>query len=383
MKLAYVSLFDATDVRNWSGLDLHIWKSLAAQGVDINLMGNLIHQRSLHRRLRKLVATHIERKVFSPLWEIDTARGYAQDAATRIAKAGVEAILSPSPIPLAYLERDEPIFLWTDSTFSGLLNFYPEYSEDYLSSASIRSGLAIDRASLDRCTLAIYSSEWAAQIAMRNYNIAPDKVKVVPFGANLEQKKSSIEIKEVISRRSRKCLRLLFIGVDWKRKGGPMALAAAQEVHHKGIEVELTVVGCQPETHEPLPAFVKCLGFISKSTLEGKTILERLFEECHVIILPTIAECCPVVLTEAHAYGVICAATNVGGIPTIVQDNVTGRLFDLEDPAEKWAEWLCAIFDNNHNYSEMAMSAFERYQTTLNWNKTGKSVTELMLQHLK
>ncbi len=58
MKIAYVSPTDATNVSNWSGLylhiyNLHIYKSLEAQGLQIELMSDLDATRSVRRDLRK------------------------------------------------------------------------------------------------------------------------------------------------------------------------------------------------------------------------------------------------------------------------------------------------------------------------------------------
>lgn len=231
MKLSYITISDATDIRSWSGLDRSIWEALAAQGAEIELVGSLSHFPSVARKLRKLWGQHIEGKSLNYLWDVDTAKGFAQDAAARIAKMGIDAILSPNPIPLAYLERNDPMFLWTDATFSALLNFYPEFSQNNLCRASVQSGLAIDRAALDRCTLAIFSSDWAAQAAMKHYDLTEDKVKVVPFGANVDDSPDKDQVKAIIEQRSRQCLHLLFIGVDWERKGGATALAAAQAIH--------------------------------------------------------------------------------------------------------------------------------------------------------
>jgi glycosyltransferase involved in cell wall biosynthesis len=378
MNLAYVTVFDATDIRNWSGLDRYIWESLAAQGENVELVGSLKHPRSFGRKIRKFWGSTIERKIFSHLWDVDTAKGYAHDAASRIATSAADAILSPSPIPIAYLERKEPLFLWTDAPFCGLLDFYPEFARENMCSASVKAGLEIDRAVLERCTLAIYSSDWAAQSAINYHGIPAEKVKVIPFGANIQGSPDRDQIQKIIDERSRQCLRLLFIGVDWERKGGATALAAAKAVHERGVEVELTIVGCQPPEGEAVPDFVKCLGFIGKDTPEGRAALNHLLAESHILIVPSQAECYGLVFAEAHAFGVPCAATGVGGIPTIVKDGVTGRLFTLEASPEIWADWLCQTFNAPGRYREMAMAAYARYHDLLNWDVAGREVDRLI-----
>ncbi len=52
------------------------------------------------------------------------------------------------------------------------------------------------------------------------------------------------------------------------------------------------------------------------------------------LVLPSREENCPMVILEAMAAGVPVAASNVGGIPDIVENNVTGLLFDPSNAAE-------------------------------------------------
>jgi glycosyltransferase involved in cell wall biosynthesis len=47
-----------------------------------------------------------------------------------------------------------------------------------------------------------------------------------------------------------------------------------------------------------------------------------------VLVLPSFEDNCPMVILEAAAAGLPVAASNVGGIPELVQDRETGRLFD-------------------------------------------------------
>lgn len=82
-----------------------------------------------------------------------------------------------------------------------MVDFYPNYTN--LSASTIVNGNKLEQLALDRCSLAVYSSEWAAESAIRNYNVHPDKVKVIPFGANLECSRSYSDIQNIIRNRPR------------------------------------------------------------------------------------------------------------------------------------------------------------------------------------
>lgn len=378
MKIAYTTVWDAMNIRSWSGLDRNIWESLAGAGAGIELVDQLKHGRSPARKLRKIWSVCVERKEFATQWDIDSARGYSQDAARRIAPLHADAIFSPSPIPLGFLERPEPIFLWTDAPFAGLVDFYPEFMKTRMSSATIKSGLTIDKATLDRCRIAIFSSHWAADFAVKYHSIDPNKVKVVPFGANIKVDHDLNQVETFISNRRNRPFQLLWLGVDWERKGAQTAVEAVRIMNERGVRAELTIVGCDPPPGIQLPDYVHCLGFISKATEEGVQQIKQLLRDSHVLILPTIAEAYGVVFVEAHAFGLPCAATTVGGVPTIVEDKKTGRLFDPAEPPSRWADWLCEVAENNTLYRELALASYARYKNYLNWDVSGRTVIDLM-----
>jgi glycosyltransferase involved in cell wall biosynthesis len=53
---------------------------------------------------------------------------------------------------------------------------------------------------------------------------------------------------------------------------------------------------------------------------------------CKAVILPSFEDNCPMVVLEAAAAAVPVAASSVGGIPDLISEGNTGRLFDPHDP---------------------------------------------------
>ena len=62
--------------------------------------------------------------------------------------------------------------------------------------------------------------------------------------------------------------------------------------------------------------------------------LPRHFGDANCFVLPSLTEGNPKALIEAMACGLPCAASARGGIPALLEDGVTGLLFDPEDPAD-------------------------------------------------
>jgi glycosyltransferase involved in cell wall biosynthesis len=377
MQLAYVTACDPLDIRPWSGTTYYIGQSLHNQMVPIKHIGPLVDQSAVKAVCKLKRYYHaLGQKKYLKDPEPLRLKSYANQIQTKLKQAQVDVIFSVTHRPVTYLECRQPIAFWADASFAGLLNFYPQYFN--LCSTTIRDGHYMERLILQKCSLGIYASEWAAQSAIEHYNVDPSKIKVVPFGANLDNNLTFDEVKDLIDSRSEQKCKLLFLGVDWLRKGGDVAFKVAKALNQAGLETELTVVGCQPLLNEPLPSYLKALGFVSKSSVEGREKLSKLLAESHFLILPSKAECFGIVFSEASSLGVPSLATNVGGISSAVRDNINGKLFSPDAEIEEYCSYISDLFTHYADYKKLAVSAFHEYRSRLNWNVSGKKVKQLL-----
>lgn len=385
MKVAYVTTYDIFNRNSLPAKSLlglweagqHISKNLTDISTSVDYIGPLNKKKSLLTRAKWSFYRHVYKKDYYRWAEPLIVKDYAKQVTQKLLHSDSDIVLCPeNVIPIAYLQCKQPIVLWTDSTLSSLINFYPYMSN--LCKETIKNVGVIEATALNRCSLAIYPSEWAAQNAIQMYGISPSKVKVVPWGANLECKRTAEDIRTIVESRVKSPCKLLFFGMDWFRKGGNVALEAAQELNKMGLETELTVVGCHPIIPGSLPKFVKVLGFIDKFTQEGEAQINQLLADCHFLILPSQAECYGIVFCEANSFGVPCLATNVGGIPTVVQDNLNGKIFPLTASALDYCNYIFSLMKNYDEYKKLALSSFEQYQSRLNWPVAVQTVKQLM-----
>jgi glycosyltransferase involved in cell wall biosynthesis len=372
-RLLYPSIYDSNDVHAWSGLLYHIAQALTAQGFEVLRVGPLTQRRaSLFKAkqaaYRLLGQRHI--REFEPV----ILDGYARQIGRILNSVTVDAIFCATTNPVARFESRHPLIFWGDAPFPAIIDYYPSFSN--VSRSSIKNAFDLEKRALAQCAAAIYASEWAAQYALEELGADPAKVHVIPFGANLEDAPSEIEIETLISNRSLETCRLLFLGVDWERKGGPLAVEVAAGLNNRGLKTELVVAGCQPP--RDLPNFVRREGFVSKATVRGRLKLAALIGESNFLILPSRAEAFGVVLAEACAYGLPCLATRTGGIPTIVRDGVNGYTFGPDEPAEAYVGAVLRAHAQAGAYGALARSAYHEYATRLNWGVIGRQVAELV-----
>ncbi|MFH1502349.1 MAG: glycosyltransferase [Candidatus Eisenbacteria bacterium] len=131
-------------------------------------------------------------------------------------------------------------------------------------------------------------------------------------------------------------VRLLFVGRLTRAKGVSYLMEALASLRAEGRSVTLDVVG-DGETRAELERQTADLGLTSSVTMHGyKTLGDELiahYRSADVFVLPSVSEGTPKVVLEAMSNAVPVVATNVGGLPTIVEPEETGLLVEPKSPA--------------------------------------------------
>jgi glycosyltransferase involved in cell wall biosynthesis len=376
MKIAFASTFDSRDVRKWSGTPFHMAQAFEQEGATVEHIGNLRRKLPSFFKIKQFWKYIACGQRESPRFNTVTAKYYSVQVAKQLATMDVDAVIAPQINPIAYLDCKQPIVLWTDGLYASLLGFYPGFSSH--SASSIAQGNLITRECLSRCELAIFSSDWAARTALEIYGADKEKVKVVPFGANVDCENTLDDIHTMLKSRSRNVVKLLFLGKHWDRKGGDIVFKVARALYASGQAVEVNFVGCHPPKGTDIPPYIKCHGFISKRTPEGMEKITALLRESHFLFVPSRAEAYGIVFCEANAYGLPCLTSYVGGIATIVKDHLNGMTFALDAPVSAYFNYISELMQNYTQYEQLALSAFNEYQTRLNWGVAAKTVKRLI-----
>ena len=184
------------------------------------------------------------------------------------------------------------------------------------------------------------------------------------------------EVRQAIASRNIDICKLLFVGVDWYRKGGREALSVASMLNERGVKAELHVVGCNPPS--PLPGYVKQYGFLSKNNREQNETLLTLFKTSTFLILPSQAEGFGIVIAEANAFGLPAVATAVGGIRTAVRNEKNGRAFEPEVFVQECSDYIMQTLSVKEQYHRLCRSSFEEYLHRLNWDSAVQSVLNVI-----
>lgn len=266
----------------------------------------------------------------------------------------VVGLVATGPLLEANETTDVPLVHVTDATPSFLREFY---GHDVPREADLAEAKALSVA-----RLAVYSSDYMADRAIEEFGPQlRGKVLALPFGANCQLPKSP-PVKPPPAP-----LRLLWVGSRWERKGGEIAVAAFDILRKAGLDVELTMVGDVPTQVRRRPG-LHVPGWLDKNRPAEAAQLEDLYAAAHLFVLPTRADCTPMVTAEAGARGTPVLVTGIGGMGSLVAEGVNGRMLPLAAGPAEWARAIWEMTDDRRALAALGASSFAHVRAHLTWD---------------
>ena len=213
-----------------------------------------------------------------------------------------------------------------------------------------------------------YSSEWAPQSARQDYGAQADKLAVIPFGSNYPFPPTHAEALRHQPTPDGGC-RLLLLGGEWGRKGGPVAYETMVALQKLGIPATLTVIGCAPPDPEnyPNPGF-QTIPYLNMGVPTDQARLHELFNSADFFLMPSRAECAAIAFCDANAFGLPVLTTDVGGISSFVQQGVNGYMLPLSATGEDFARHIQEILADPALYQHLRQQSRVLYEQVLNWD---------------
>lgn len=373
-RVAYVTTLDSTDINNWSGILVYLHDALASVFPEVVRVGPLKSTREPVGVVRRLASW--TKKLDHPLWLTQaSAKGMARQVEEQLEEIKPDAVFSVWHPPVAYLRTQAPVFMFQDSPFEIIQPLYDGMS--HFTPAIMNEVKLVERMAAKRCAGIIETSEWAAREARKLWRLPDEKVAAIPFGANIKTSVNAENVDQVLDSRSKDEIHLLWLGKDWDRKGGDLAVETAKNLNQRGIKTKLRIVGCAIPGQ--VPDFVEAVGFIDKKTAEGREKLDNLLRTSHALILPTKAEAFGIVYLEAAAYAMPSLAPDVMGVGSAVLDGKTGRLLPTNAGADQYADVLRQWHKNQVEYRDLCKSALKTYEEEFTWNQVAQRIKEFML----
>lgn len=167
-----------------------------------------------------------------------------------------------------------------------------------------------------------------------NPSIGPEKVVVLENSVDFERFNRTVIAKVDVKQMLRLPSDAFIFGTVARlapTKGLSYLIEAFRSVKEKKPSAHLVLVGdgpCKAELEEQA-SNMSCANAIH--FLGHRDNIEQLLKGMDIFVLPSIAEGMPLSILEAMAAGVPCIATNVGGIPEIINSPDVGTLVQPKD----------------------------------------------------
>lgn len=377
MKIGYITKQNPLDRKAYSGTHYYMYKALEQSFEEVVPLGPVDSNYKIIPKIKGRLLRLLSGKVYKYQYDIGLAKRMASIIDQKVKDHRPDALLASLMNPeMAYVKSDVPFYLTSDATSVLLNEVYGSHSN--LHPLSVKEAMHLEKRAFEKATKLILPLQWLADSAKKEYGVAPDKIEVVPYGANLEKELSKSELDNMLTARlNSDKVKLLFVGVRWEEKGGPFAVEVLRKLLEMKVKAELWVLGCNPDISNK-PKEVKVIGFLDKGKPEEQQELYRLYKEASFFIMPTKAECVGMSFIEAASFGLPAVGTDVGGVPEAVYHNETGFIITKENTAVMVAEWISKNWENKSEYRRLSKNALARYQTRMNWNRWGERVLEII-----
>jgi glycosyltransferase involved in cell wall biosynthesis len=375
LKVGFLSFQDYLDRNAWSGTLYYMQKSLKERNIEVIYLGERkkpsIWQKILNRLQKNKTSPKLGSSSYIAEW-----KKFASRVQDKLSKTPCDVIFAPvASAELTFLETSIPIVYLSDATFK----LYQEYYQLNLDQQEADWASKQEFTAVSKASKLVYSSEWAANSAICDYQAEYDKVEVISFGANLEEPPAK---ERAISKKQSSVCRLLFVGKEWERKGGKLAFQTLLSLRKRGIDAELVIVGCVPPAeikHEKL----KVIPYLDKNVPQQRQQLDELFLNSNFFILPTRADCSPIVLCEANAFGLPVITTDVCGISSLITNGKNGYTLPLSASGDDYAQIIVENFSDPTRYEYLVRSSREKYDTQLNWDKWAEKLHHLFIEAIE
>jgi D-inositol-3-phosphate glycosyltransferase len=176
---------------------------------------------------------------------------------------------------------------------------------------------------------------------------------------------------------------LLFVGRLQKLKGVDLALETQIELRRRGVPAKLAIVGgpSGPDgvsTLRDLHERVQAAGVINDVYFvapQSHQLLSTWFRAADVTLVPSRAESFGLVALESSACGTPVVASEVGGLTTLVENNVNGVLLKNRD-AGSWADAVQGLLVEDHARSLGTSAVLRAREYT--WRTAAESLTSIV-----
>ncbi len=281
--------------------------------------------------------------------------------------------------PLYGLRPGSRLVYFTDGTSKQINESY--YYFQARSEGYHRACQTIERQTLERSKIIGVAAEAAKRSCVNDYGIDPSRVRVIPMGANVFPE-SPLRDASGVTAPGRHDLRLSMVASDIRRKRTDFAVEVVERARAMGWNATLHLIGT-PTARARASSAVKCLGPLRLSSEADRKRHQQTMRDCHLMILPSEAECYGIAPAEAAHFARPSVVSEAGGLPDVVLHERTGLVMPMRASALDYAAALVGLVSDEARYRAMCEAALDRAQSVLNWEAWRRGMREMIAEAME
>jgi starch synthase len=207
------------------------------------------------------------------------------------------------------------------------------------------------------------ASDYLRRSFIANYGVPPDRVTTIGCGMNLDT------IPPPPAGKRYDTAEILFIGIEFARKGGWELLQAFRRVRQRFPTAKLHIVGPHELSIPPeLQGGIVFHGFLNKQVPADLTKLEDLFKRCCLFVMPSLYEPFGIAPLEAMVHHIPAIVTNAWALPEVVTPGETGALVECGS-VEDLGETMSALLADPETLRRMGEAGRRQALERFTWQR--------------
>jgi len=266
-------------------------------------------------------------------------------------------------------QLDVPTYCYLDAT-SAQIYKARQWEFRWFSARKAQSVIDYQREVFHMCTGIFPRTGWVGDSVINDFGVPPEKIHVATAGPNYTL--------EPAPHGPYDAQRILFIGRDFERKGGPLILEAFRLTRAALPSAKLVIVGCEVAVDEP---GVEVMGVIKKDAPGGLDRLLDLYRHASVFCMMSHYEPFGIVVIEAQDCYVPCVVPRRFAFPEMVLDGVTGRCVEEYD-ARVLADTLIELLSDPVRLEAMGRAGHDHVRANYTWDKAAERIYQQIQRDL-
>lgn len=288
------------------------------------------------------------------------SRTAAKGITDSIAKSGADIIFQEGFFftPAA---TNLPYAIYVDATAAMVERHYPPHIPWGGCASAKNRWMRRERALYDGALRVFAYSEFCKKSLCSDYGVPEMRVTVMYPGLNFQPK-------PVRPPRDAGPVRAIFVGYDFKRKGGEILLEAWRKVRRRLPNAELIIIGPAMNSIKPAEG-VHAIGAVSSPTQ-----MSNYYDSADLFCMPSQFEPYGHVFLEAMSHGLPCVGADSCAMPEIIRPGFNGLLAS-EGNADSLADCLLKILSEGDYRAQLSDGALA---TAAGWDTWGQVAARMV-----